>query len=486
MWILVLESSTTSAKAMVYDLETGEISEKTHPYPKMFEDGGLHDADVVFEETASLGRMLAEEACGEHFAEKIAAVALGGAWHGVMLCSKDMKPASPVCQWTYTGAAPVCSRLRKDKEFAHAYYHRTGCMVNATYPAFKLVHLREQGRDLENYYIMGQSTYNNYRLTGRRIVSRCMVTGAGLLNVHTKDYDEETLKLSGITKENFCQLVDSTETSPLTEEGAAVLGLKPGIPVVVGNSDGGLNQVGVGASKKGVMTFSVGTSGAMRLSVDRPTIPETPSTWCYLSPKGWLAGAATAGCTNCIDWFVDQVAGRARGVKIDYGMLEQGTHEKIEDTPTFLPFLFGERCPGWNDERQGGFYGILPHHELSDLYRSVQQGVLFNLYHCYRLLTDVAGSPDRIKLSGGILHSKAWTQMCADIFGHDMEIDESKQSSMMGAAVLAREVLGDLGDASDFEPHVREVVKPDMGRHELYMKQFEKYMKLYEMTGEEK
>ena len=33
---------------------------------------------MVFEETASLGRKLAEEACGEHFAEKIAAVALGG------------------------------------------------------------------------------------------------------------------------------------------------------------------------------------------------------------------------------------------------------------------------------------------------------------------------------------------------------------------------------------------------------------------------
>ena len=126
MWILVLESSTTSAKAMMYNMETGEIREKTKVYPKMHEDSGLHDADMVFEETAALGRKLAEEACGENFAEKIAAVALGGAWHGVMLCSKDMKPASPVYQWTYTGAAPVCSRLRKDQKFAHAYYHRTG------------------------------------------------------------------------------------------------------------------------------------------------------------------------------------------------------------------------------------------------------------------------------------------------------------------------------------------------------------------------
>ena len=68
------------------------------------------------------------------------------------------------------------------------------------------------------------------------------------------------------------------------------------------NADGGLNQVGVGALEKGVATLSVGTSGAVRLTTDRPIIPETPGTWCYLSPKSWLSGAATNGCCNCIDW----------------------------------------------------------------------------------------------------------------------------------------------------------------------------------------
>lgn len=482
MWILVLESSTTSAKAMVYDLESGRTEEKSRPYGKMYEDGGLHDADTVFRATAELGRQLVEETgCGG----EVAAVALGGTWHGVMLCGKDGKPATPVYQWSWTGAAPVCARLRKDRDFAHAYYHRTGCMVNATYPAFKLLYLREQGWKLEDYYILGQGTYNGWKLTGRRIVSRCMVSGAGLLNVHTKNYDEETLKLSGIAADQFPQLVESDEHSPLTEDGAKLLGVPAGIPVVTANSDGGLNQIGVGASKKGVMTFSVGTSGAMRMSIDAPKIPETPSTWCYLSPKGWLAGAATAGCCSCIDWFVDEVAGRARGLKVDYGQLERGTTEKIEDTPIFLPFLFGERCPGWNDERTGGFFGVKPHHDTSDLYRAVQQGVLFNLYHCYQLLCGVAGAPERIKISGGILNSDAWTQMCADIFNREMEVDESKQSSMTGAVVMARKVLGDLKDLDDFEPHVQRRIRPDEARHAQYVKQFDRYLKLYRMTEEE-
>lgn len=73
------------------------------------------------------------------------------------------------------------------------------------------------------------------------------------------------------------------------------------------NSDGGLNQVGAGAVADGVMTFSVGTSGAIRLTTSKPVLSKEPSTWCYMSPKNWLSGAATNGCCNCLDWFKEQV-----------------------------------------------------------------------------------------------------------------------------------------------------------------------------------
>ena len=80
-----------------------------------------------------------------------------------------MRPATPVYPWSYTGAAPLCGRLREDASFVEDYYQKTGCMVNATYPFSRLLFLREQGYDLKDYYIMGQGTYNTYRLTGERV-----------------------------------------------------------------------------------------------------------------------------------------------------------------------------------------------------------------------------------------------------------------------------------------------------------------------------
>lgn len=467
MWILALEASTTSAKAMLFDTDTDTFSERVKAYGTMHPNELLHDAEKVFACMAEVGRDLAE-------GKDVSIVSLCGAWHSVMLCDHGMNPITPVYPWSYTGATEICRELRRDSRFVNEYYRRTGCMVNATYPLFKLLHLRNQGYKLEDYYIMEQGSYNNYRLTGKKVTSRCLASGSGLLNIHTREYDIESLKLIGIKESQLPRLAESEQTCPLSEEGASILGLKPGIPVVLTNSDGGLNQIGAGAIQGNIMTFSVGTSGAMRVSTKKPVIPKTPSTWCYLSPKGWMSGAATAGCCNCIDWFIDHVMeGR-----VHYEQLESDIND-ILDTPIFLPLLFGERCPGWNDEPGGGFSHLKASHMTADLYRGIQQGILFHLYQCYRLLVEIAKEPERVKLSGGILHSPTWTQMCADIFGKTLEVNDSTQGSLMGAVVLAREIMGDLSEIEKYEPHIKMMVEPNKERHILYEEQFEKYMGMY-------
>lgn len=467
MWILALEASTTSAKAMLYDTVTGTWEEKTRPYGKMNCQEGLHDPDRVLNCMADIGREISR-------GKKADIISLSGAWHSVLLCTRELKPATPVYPWSATHAAKVCKRLRQDKAFVDEYYHRTGCMVNATYPLFKLLYLKEQGFATEQHFILDQGTYNNYRLTGQMASTRCLMSGSGLMNIHTREYDETYLDMAGLRKEQLARLTEWEDTVPLSKEGAVLLGQREGTPVILTNSDGGLNQIGVGAVKEDIMTFSAGTSGAMRLSTKAPVIPASKGTWCYLSPTGWLSGAATAGCCNCIDWFKNQVAGR----QVTYKELEQDSSH-IMNTPVFLPFLYGERCPGWDDERSGGFSRLRPRHTMTDMYRGVQQGVLFHLFHCYQILTRAAGIPEKIKLSGGILHSLIWSQMCADIFGRELEIDESKQSSLMGAVVLARVKTGGLSDIRDYTPEIKRIICPDLDKTRVYKDKFEEFLTVY-------
>lgn len=466
MQILVLESSTTSAKAMLFSTESQEIELLTKEYLPENRDADSQDAEGVFLQTAMLGKQVSA-------GRKVDCIALSGVWHSVVLCDKNMKPQTRVLSWDNTKAADLCNRIRNNKEETKEYYKKTGCMVNAIYPAFKLMYLKEQGYKLEDYFIFGQGSYNTYRLTGKRIVTDCMASGSGLLNIHSKKYDKDILKQIGISENQLCNLVTYKDMASLSEEGAALLGLEAGIPVIPACSDGGLNQVGVGALSEGVMTFSVGTSAAIRLSTAKPIIPDEPSTWCYLSPVMWLSGAATSGACNCIDWMKDNFFDES------YEEIEKISNG-IEDNPVFLPFLFGERCPGWQDEKSGAFLGLKPQHTKAALYLAVQEGILFNVYQCYKVLCELNGTPCKIILSGGILKSKYWTQMCVDIFGIEMEVPTVDQSSLMGAVVLATEQLGVITDAKDFPFEKGRIIKPNPEKAQYYADKFKKYMFWYD------
>ena len=126
---------------------------------------------------------------------------------------------------------------------------------------------------------------------------------------------------------------------------------------------------------------------------------------------------------------------------------------------------------------------IKPYHKPSDLYRAVQEGVLFNLYHCYTILVKVNGIPKKIKLSGGILNSTEWTQMCADIFNTSMEIDEVDHGSLIGGAVLAMEILGLIEDVTEYKAKPIKVIEPNKEMNSIYMKKFQRYLELYNKTS---
>ena len=466
MEILALEASTASAKAMLYHTDSQTFEVISQEYSGLG-DPNCRDADEIFRQTMAIGRQMAE-------GKQIDMISLGGTWHSLLVCDREMRPLSPAYLWDYTGASHICRSLRLDEAYTKEFYGRTGCMVNAIYPAFKIKWLLSRNDSFRSARFISLGDYFTYRMTGSLVSTLCLSSGSGLMNIHTRRYDSEILRELGIEEDQLSRLVDYNETFPLSKEAAEALGLPSGIPVIPTNADGGLNQVGVGALEQGVATLSVGTSGAVRLTTDRPILPETPGTWCYLSPKAWLSGAATNGCCNCIDW----ARTRLFPPGVSYSEIEQGVTDPI-NTPVFLPFLFGERCPGWNDRRQGGFVNLLPSHNASDMYLSVQEGVLFNLYHCYEILTKVSGVPSKIKISGGILNSPKWLQMCADIFDRTLTLDNVVQGSLLGGSVLAMELLGVIDDAANFHPESAGTVEPNGTSSGLYLAKFERYLECY-------
>jgi gluconokinase len=472
MYVLALESSTSSAKAMLYHSETGIIDSLSQSYGDDFGQDGVIDTQAISELTLSLGRKLAA-------GKDIAAIGLCGTWHSIAACSAGMQPVLQTHFWNFMEPAQSCRALRADSALTQELYHRTGCMPHVTYPRHALLYLKENGQSFQGLRFISQGAYLFYRLTGVYCESTSTASGSGLLNIHTLDYDDFVLDLLGIQKSQLGRLVGYREFAPLTSEGAAALGIAAGIPVVPAHPDGGLNQAVSTASQSGHMTLSLGTSGAMRLDADRPVLPQSNDLWCYYGVDGWISGAATAGACNCINWFFDDYVGNKWHFK---------DLERFDDVggsvPTFLPFLFGERCPGWHDDRLGGFYDLANDHTIRDSYRALQAGILFNLYQCYTVLTQEFCPPDDIILSGGILNSAQWTQMLADIFGREIVCMPIADASTLGAAMLALHAAGAIPALSAFDTalHTANRVLPRAEYADYYRAQYHHYLHWYEKT----
>ena len=470
MQVLVLESSTSAAKALVYDDRKGVLAIESENYSPEIDAGGVHDAHQVFLATMRVGKKAAA-GCD------IAAIATGGVWHSVMALDRNMRPASQTYLWNFTGADAVAREVRGRVEEAREIYRNTGCMPNATYQPYGLLYMQRNGLDCADKLFASQGGYNYFQLTGEHVETRNIVSGMGFLNTHTLQYDEGILRLCGIAERQLGRLVDYRETHPLSAAGAQLLGIGAGIPVVPPHSDGALNQLGNGAMNPGRMTFSVGTSAAIRLSTGKPVLSDPPATWCYVGVEGWLSGAATNGACNCVNWFKTTLLKD----KWNWDELESELLDG-NDSPVFLPFMFGERCPGWEDTRRGGFQDLNGTDSIPSLFRGMSEGILFNLYQCYRILTKLSGIPDRIILSGGILNSKKWTQMAADIFQRDLLVSDNAQASMLGGAALALHAAGELKDLHAFGDARLETIAHRAATAATYRRKFERYLSWYDRT----
>lgn len=456
---------------MVYDADSGVKSVVSNAYAPSVSDVATHDADGVLSAMTAAGRQAVQEAnC------PIDVVSLGGTWHSLVMLDRSMRPITRCYSWAYTGAAKSAGALRQDAALAAGVYARTGCMVHAIYPAFKYRYLKQALGLADGLFCAGQSDYNFYRMTGKWHVSQSMASGTALLNTHTLDWDDETLALCGLTRAQLPKLVTHTDFEPLNAEFAELLNVPQGIPVVPPHPDGAMNQVGAGAMSPGIMTLSVGTSGALRMAFDHPVQTKTPGgTWCYVGPGRWLCGAATSGATNCVDWLVKKILGG----QYSFSQLEALAKEAEGDYPVFTPFLYGERCPGWRDERLGAFADLSGACGPGHLYRAVLEGILMNLYDCFLALCEVGGSPEHIRVSGGILNSPLWTQMLADILQRDIECADMEQASMMGCAALGLIAEGRLSDPGDFDPGSATIVHHDPEKAAHYAERFERYKRLY-------
>jgi len=431
--VLGLDVGTTSAKATAFDATgtAGGHAEVTYPrFPP-----GEQDPGVVVD-----AAMRALQQAGE------GAVAVSTAMHGLVPLDEHDKPLAPLLIWADIRAAAQADRLRAEHPELH---DRTGTPLHPMSPLAKLVWFRECEPEVHKAARrwVGHKELILHRLTGRWIVDSSVASGTGLLELATLDWDAEALELAGIEREQLAELVAPTDVV--------------GDGVVAGAGDGPLANLGVGAVHPGVAALSIGTSGALRLIVERPVVDPKRRVFCYaLTRDRWAVGGAINNGGVVLEWAREALA---PDLSVDELLDVASTAPPGCDGLLMAPYLFAERAPHWRSGATGAYVGLRREHGRAHLVRAALEGVCEQLHLVLDSLESAGQEVHEIRATGGFARSAFWRQLLADVLGRPIGFPESHEGSGFGAALLGLQALGEIDSFEVAADHIRiaDVVEPD-------------------------
>jgi gluconokinase len=259
----------------------------------------------------------------------------------------------------------------------------------------------------------------------------------------------------------------------------------PKLKVVLGANDGVLSSLGAGAFKSGQVTTMIGSSGACRIAARSPLTEGDPlMTWSYpLDEAVWIRGGAMNSGGLVTQWLVENFS-RQRTTDSDAYADLFAAAAKVRPGAgglIFLPYLFGERAPIYDEHARGVFFGLTSGHERGHFARAGLEGILFALYSIFEAIR-TPGEDLEVRATGGYLRSELMLQIQADIFGVPIRVPDNLEGSAIGAAALGMKALGMIASWDEIAPllPITRSYLPDADHHRQYQVVFKRFKALYQ------
>jgi gluconokinase len=476
MLVLALDVGTSSTRASCFDAAGRPLPEaegRVGYAARVAPDGEVVlEPDTLVDAVASAVDQALAGARAP--AREIAGVGASVFWHSLLALDDARRPLLPVLTWADTRSAEAAAELRARLDGA-AVHARTGALLHASYYPARLRWLRERHADLFARATVwcGFAEYLLWRLTGVLRASVSMASGTGLFDQDRVAWDVPLLAESAIDAARLPP-VDDAPAPGLTPEWAARWPALARVPWFPGWGDGACSNLGSDAAGPDRIALNVGTSAALRLVLsDVPTVPK--GLWRYrIDAERALVGGATSEGGNVLTWCRELLA------LPDGDALERrlATRAPDEHGLTVLPFLAGERSPGWRGDARATITGLSLATDALDIGAALLEAVALRLSIVHERLAPLAAANHRVIASGGaLLHSPAWARMIADAFGRPLTLSREAEASSRGAALRVLEALG----APPPPPApLGAPVTPDPTRHAAFRAARDRQQRLYD------
>lgn len=408
----------------------------------------------------------------------VRAIGLSGQMHGAVLLDADGKVLRPCILWNDTRSAAQCEVLRKCYPQMMAI---SGNMIMPGFTAPKLRWVAEQEPEIFSRIdkVLLPKDYLRWRLTGHFVSEPSDAAGTLWLDVAQRDWSDELLTITGLTRAQMPELVEGSAVSGrLRPTLASEWGLSTSVSVAGGGGDNAASAVGVGAVNPGDAFISLGTSGVIFVVNDR--LQADPQSgvhaFCHALPGRWHQMSVMLSAASCLRWLCNLLAVSESQLMEEMAQL---TAEQLRQAPLFLPYLSGERTPHNDPDASGSFFNLRHETPRALLGYAVIEGVAFGLADGLAVLGDAQHHIQQCSLTGGGARSTLWAQLIADVLQLPMVTHPASASGALGAARLAWLVDGGSEQEVCLKPAVQARYQPNAARGEVLQQRLRLFRELY-------
>lgn len=372
---------------------------------------------------------------------------------------------------------------------------RTGVPFGSIYTVNKLMWHRQNNpqifekawkfccvQDYVSHWLTGEGPFIDYSLAGRTM----------MFDPRAKDWESRVLELSGIPKEKLSKpMPSSTVVGTLRDSLASRLGLKKGIPVVLGAHDQVCGMLGAGVTRPGMAMDSCGTVEAMLVAL--PQLAMTPELLrckypCYphAVPGQYVSMALNLNSGLLLKWFKDTFCQQEtafcaeRGLDVYTYLIEHSAPDP--SNILILPHLQGAGTPLMDPESQAAIVGLRAGHTKQDVCRAILDSLAYDMKQNIEAVEQAVGPIREIRMVGGGARTPRWLQIKANVFQKKLVTMKVREGAAMGAAILAMVQAGayeDCCQAADHMVQVQQEFLPEPDQWERYRLRYEQYGQLY-------
>ena len=495
MALMGLDIGTTGCKATIFD-ESGSILSYAYREYHLISSAPGHfeiDPEVVW--TGVL--QVIAKAVAQCSGEKVTAICVSSFGEAAVPVDRQGRVLHNSLLYTDTRGSSQCGYLT-EKLGLEKIMALTGVHAHPMYTICKILWFKEMLPELYErvWKFMLFEDFILFRLGGEACIDYSLASRTMAFNVVTKKWESEMLEAAGIESGLFSKAVPSgTVIGEISRAVAAKTGLPTGIKLVTGGHDQVCAAIGGGIIHPGMAIDGIGTVECITPVFNRPLLqPYMMKNHFACVPHAVDGMYVTYGFNtggSLLKWFRDNFsAGEAleaekTGMSI-YAFMDSRAAEKPTDI-LVLPHFAGAGTPYMDTSARGAFIGLSFGTNRNILYRSLMEGVTYEIMLNMEYLVGAGVEINEIRAAGGGARSDLWLGIKADMTGKKVVALKADEAGTVGTAILAGVATGvfsSVGQAAEVMVKTGKEFYPDQQNHEFYKEQFIRYKRIYQKVKE--